>query len=224
MLDKRLKILLAIVIVLLLGRGLYVLVMKEGNIVEESNEQPEEVVVAEPMDIEITDLKGPKQKYTNKTLGFSFEFPDEVEYIGNNKENYFSFVNKECLKSEDCGTMGIYNKWLNYNVNLYNNGLCNQEYIDKQISHDTSTIDDVDIIDIESIKTIENKNFLIKELLYTSNYESPGTFMSSYVCLDNNNYLNIQGFSDVNIKDGGKFDSLHKEFQGIINSLELLSE
>ncbi|MCF6276250.1 MAG: hypothetical protein L3J07_00180 [Candidatus Magasanikbacteria bacterium] len=227
--DKRLKIILTIVIVPFLVWGLFTLLTKQGSKIEETQEQQQEVAIEE-LDIEIIDLEGPKQKYINKTHGFSFEFPDEVEYQDFGKPDYadyyvFNLANKECMQFDECGTMGIYNEWLNYSINIHNlldSEKCNQEFIDKKISYDTGLIDGEYVQVVESLKTIENENFLIKELLYTSNYESPGTFMSAYICLDNN-YIYLQGVSDINIKEAEKFNPLHKEFEEIINSLELLS-
>ena len=231
MLDKRLKILLAIVIVLLLGRGLYVLVMKKGNIIEEPQEQPEEVVVSEPMDVEITDLKGPKQKYTNKTLGFSFEFPDELEYQDYGKSDYtdyytFSLINNECLKSEDCETLGIYNKWLSYYVNfnyLNDDETCDYRHIDKEIKDLFIIMDELSFTKIKSLEMINNKDFLIKEVLYEQNYESIGTSMVSYICSKDNLFINIGGITDIYEKESEKFNPLYLEFKEVVNSLESLS-
>ena len=232
MLDKRLKILLAIVIVLLLGRGLYVLVMKEGNIVEESNEQPEEVVVAEPMDIEITDLKGPKQKYTNKTLGFSFEFPDELEhnheYKNNNLFDYF-INDKECLKNTEADYCDVHPSsfyWFDFSANADTNlgGTCNDYLIKNKIEQSLNDENkEFDII-LRKDRNFNLKGLNVREVMINADYEGNGTGIYNYFCLNQNTLIMFSTGNGINMDETEKFNPLYQQYQEVLNSLELLSE
>ncbi|MCF6276248.1 MAG: hypothetical protein L3J07_00170 [Candidatus Magasanikbacteria bacterium] len=243
--DKKLKIILTIIIVPFLIWGLFTLLTVQNEEIEEVQEEKQEVVIEE-LDIEIIDLEGPKQKYINKTHGFSFEFPDEMEYIPSIYvkdiefiKNYFKLEEKKCLKKDKPNVCRIFPNGLSIllEVDSYRNNKCNVNLLNKDITFNLNLYSSFDrnvrlqVFKTKKIDNIEIKTARVDEFVKRESGIEYGyhTKLKTLFCIDDkiikftleDNYVE----NDVNINGiKNKYNLSYEYFQEIVNSLEFLNK
>ncbi|MCF6276249.1 MAG: hypothetical protein L3J07_00175 [Candidatus Magasanikbacteria bacterium] len=256
MLNKKYKILILLSILLFSVGLVSFLLTKNNNIVNTDNVIKE--LIKQPLntelEVKLVDLKGPKQKYINKTYGFSLEFLDEIELFNNNyKINNLkeSFTNERtCLKGSKNSNCNILDKiynfrlfyWIGFDLNMEKEleQICNNSFIEEKNRVYLNEYKNLNQNNKFNFKEIGGKinNLNFKGIEFNKKIIEPvggqpeirvkthrkNSDINIYLCLNKDTLLNFNGNINTYIDDTKRFNILYKQIYEVVNSLELLSE